>query len=308
MPKIAYDLGGDFKPASLTVINRAAGICQDYAGQGYSLTLRQLYYRFVAQGWLPNTERSYKNLGALVNRARLAGLIDWYHIEDRGRSLFKSPSWTSPASIIESAARGYAEDLWLDQQYAVEVWVEKQALEGVVSRAADVWRAPYFSCKGYSSASSIWEAGQRHIRYQKNGKQPVILYLGDHDPSGIDMPRDIADRMRLFCEHHGYDKPTIRRIALNMDQVLEHEPPPNPAKVTDSRFQAYQEEHGEESWELDALEPQVLDDLIQATIREYVDEVAWEAAKAAEEHQRGLLLRVSGSWTTIQDLDDAGEL
>jgi len=308
MAKIAYIAAGSFKQSSLLTIERADTICQDYAGQGYSLTLRQLYYRFVAAGHLPNTERSYKNLGNLINQARLAGLIDWNHIEDRGRNLYKLPDWNEPGDIISSAAYQYREDLWGDQDRMVEVWVEKQALEGVVSQAANAWRAPYFSCKGYSSASSVWEAAQRHIRYQKNGKAPVVLYLGDHDPSGIDMPRDLADRLRLFCVHHGYPAPEIRRIALNMDQVLEHDPPPNPAKVTDSRYDAYLEEHGEESWELDALEPAVLDNLIQTTIQEYLDLELWHAAEAEETRQKDLLRRVADGWSTIEDLDRDGSL
>jgi len=283
-----------FSASSLEIIETAANIITDYEAQGLSLTLRQLYYRFVAAAAIENTERSYKRIGSIINDARLAGLLSWEAIEDRGRELVSPPFWASPAAVLRSAARGFALDRWADQETRVEVWVEKQALEGIVGQAAASRQCPYFSCKGYTSQSAMWRAAMRHASYAEQGQESVIIHLGDHDPSGIDMTRDITERINLLF---GVDV-TIVRIALNRDQIDEYDPPPNPAKMTDSRFKAYANEHGDESWELDALEPAVLHELIVDTIDEYCDESAYMNVVYEEQRERERLLDIADSFVT----------
>ena len=283
-----------FSASSLEIIETAADIITDYEAQGLSLTLRQLYYRFVAAAAIENTERSYKRIGSIINDARLAGLLSWEAIEDRGRELVSPPFWASPAAVLRSAARGFALDRWADQETRVEVWVEKQALEGIVGQAADSRQCPYFSCKGYTSQSAMWRAAMRHAAYAEQGQESVIIHLGDHDPSGIDMTRDITERINLLF---GVDV-TIVRIALNRDQIDEYDPPPNPAKMTDSRFKAYANEHGDESWELDALEPAVLHELIVDTIDEYCDESAYMDVVYEEQRERERLLDIADRFVT----------
>jgi len=283
-----------FSASSLEIIETAANIITDYEAQGLSLTLRQLYYRFVAAAAIENTERSYKRIGSIINDARLAGLLSWEAIEDRGRELVSPPFWASPAAVLRSAARGFALDRWADQETRVEVWVEKQALEGIVGQAAASRQCPYFSCKGYTSQSAMWRAAMRHADYAEQGQESVIIHLGDHDPSGIDMTRDITERINLLF---GVDV-TIVRIALNRDQIDEYDPPPNPAKMTDSRFKAYANEHGDESWELDALEPAVLHELIVDTIDEYCDESAYMDVVYEEQRERERLLDIADSFVT----------
>ena len=121
----------------------------------------------------------------------------------------------------------------------------------------------------------MWGAAQRFIKHARAGQGTHIIHLGDHDPSGIDMSRDIEDRIKMFMAHHEYGGSRyfdFTRIALNRDQIDLYNPPPNPAKSTDSRFQGYMNEHGDESWELDALEPQVLADLVRAKVDEIRDD------------------------------------
>lgn len=294
MPCIAYT-ETKFRAATLATIKQANRIIADYAGQGYDLTLRQLYYQFVARGLIENSQRSYKNLGEIINDARLAGLIDWQHITDRTRNLRQNGHWSSPSDIMLSAAYGYAIDKWASQEYRPEVWVEKDALAGVVGTVCERLDVPYFSCRGYTSQSEMWVAAQRLLRYGREDKTPIIFHLGDHDPSGRDMTRDIVDRLTLFM---GWE-PELHRLALNMDQVEQYNPPPNPAKITDSRARAYIEEFGGESWELDALEPAVLADLIQQAILGVRDERAWEEAVAREQEERKQLRKVAKKWPAI---------
>jgi len=139
----------------------------------------------------------------------------------------------------------------------------------------------------------------RLLRYRQGGQEPIILHFGDHDPSGLDMTRDIGDRLELFMEHHGYNPPEIRRLALNMDQVNFYNPPPNPAKMTDSRYAGYTQKYGDESWELDALSPEVIIDLIRDEINKIRDQELWDGKVAQEEVERKLLQKVSDNWEEV---------
>src|SRR5258706_12213234 len=121
-------------------------------------------------------------------------------MEARPREVDGTSQWSTTADIIDSAARSFKIDKWADQTYRVEIWVEKDALEGVVGKAARDLDVQFFSCRGYASATSIWDAGQRLKKYAEADQEPVILHLGDHDPSGIDMSRDIEERVKLFMD------------------------------------------------------------------------------------------------------------
>lgn len=296
-PTITY-VDQDFRDATWDVIDKANDICRAYEAQGYELTLRQLYYQFVARDLLPNNDRSYKRLGSIVNDARLAGHIDWNHINDRTRHLRTSNTWSDPSSIIEASADQFARNLWdvSDQGFRPEVWVEKDALVDVVARASRRYQAPHFSCRGYVSQSEMWRAGRRMKRHREQGFEPVVFHLGDHDPSGIDMSRDIADRLAMFA-----DGPVrVERIALTMEQIEQYSPPPNPAKLTDSRGSDYVRRFGTESWELDALEPQVLVDLIQKHLAAVIsDQDAWDDALDEDRSTRLRMREVAERWDDI---------
>jgi hypothetical protein len=296
--KIAY-IERNFRGEALAIIEQANAICADYAGQGYDLTLRQLYYQFVARDLIPNSDKSYKRLGSIINDARLAGLLSWHYITDRGRNVVGDLSGyeTTPEELIQRAARGYFEDLWAEQPRRIEVWVEKEALGDIVRRAAGGLRCASFPNKGYVSQSEMWAAGRRIMGYFEEDKDPLILHLGDHDPSGIDMTRDIRDRLSLFAEQ----PVEVRRIALNMPQIEQYQPPPNPAKITDSRAEDYIATYGSQSWELDALPPQVLDDLIQSHIRTEMDLGTWAESKRREASVRSSIVAVADHWEEITE-------
>jgi len=296
MPREAY-IERKFSPASMALITKAEEICRSYAAQGFDLTLRQLYYQFVARDLLPNKQSEYKRLGSVVNDARLAGLLDWDYIVDRTRNLRGLPHWDNPHSVIRSAASSYRTERWAGQPHRVEVWIEKDALVGVITGVCQRYDIDYFSCRGYTSQSELWGAAQRMISYQDAGQKPVIIHLGDHDPSGVDMTRDIRERLALFEADV-----EVRRIALNMDQVEEHQPPPNPAKLTDSRAGGYIREHGRSSWELDALEPALLDQLIEENIWDCRDVDLWDEATQAMERERTLLRNVASRWSEVAEL------
>lgn len=282
MAKICY-VEKNFKPKTLQVIEQANDIIEEFQNDGYELTLRQLYYQFVSKDLIPNNMREYKNLGAIINDARLAGLIDWNAIEDRTRNLQTHSSWDSPAEILNSAASGFQVDMWENQDNYVEVWVEKDALIGVVETACEDRRVPYFSCRGYSSQSEQHAAGMRLASKIRIGKTVHVLHLGDHDPSGIDMTRDNEDRLRMFIGHRGdADAFEIHRLALNIDQVRKYNPPPNFAKVTDKRSDGYIRKFGTDCWELDALSPKVIADIINTNVENLIDFSQWSEDEERE--------------------------
>lgn len=292
MTRIQY-IEKRFNGKTLARIDQANAIIAEYQAAGFELTLRQLYYQFVARDLIPNTMKSYKALGNVINDARLAGLIDWEAIEDRTRNVRKRAHWSDPAGVIESAGHSYGIDLWEGQDCRVEVWIEKDALVGVIERVCTELDVPYFSCRGYTSQSELWRGAQRQIAY---GVPTFVVHLGDHDPSGKDMTRDIQDRLRLFGA-----EATIERIALNMDQVRKWKLPPNPAKITDSRFAAYEAEYGAESWELDALDPKNIEKMIRAAVTEHLDQDLFDERRDQQENDRLLLDKCSNEWDSVRD-------
>lgn len=296
MPKICY-VPKRFSRSSQAIIEQAWSIIEEYAAQGFDLTLRQLYYQFVARALIPNKDSEYKRLGSVINDARLAGLIDWNAIQDRTRNLRALPHWDTPQDIVRACAKQFTRDRWAGQPYRPEVWIEKDALLGVIAGICEDLDVPYFSCRGYTSQSEMWVGGRRMARWLDTKVVPVVLHLGDHDPSGIDMTRDIIDRLEMFSG--GVE---VKRLALNMDQVEEYGPPPNPAKMTDSRYIGYIDLYGEESWELDALEPQVMADLIRDAViglRQHID--IYEQVVAEEEEAKARLKAIAKRWADVTE-------
>jgi hypothetical protein len=356
MPKLHYG-GPKIGPEGRAMVRVANRILEEYAAQGFDLTLRQLYYQMVARDlfpadrrwrWTgtryvrdpngtPNAEPNYKWLGSLVNDARMSGLIDWEHIVDRTRNLSRAPSWNDPAALIRAGAQQFAIDKWADQDYYVEAWIEKDALVGVIEPTCREWSVPYFSCRGYTSQSEMWGAAQRLGAQIERGKRVVILHMGDHDPSGIDMTRDIDERLENFmaidyyrdsvndeerdrldalnADHgrgswafdHVRENFEVQRIALNWEQVQEYGPPPNPAKLSDARAKRYVAEFGRESWELDALDPTTMADLITEGIENVLDPTAWEAACEQEADHQRTLRAIAERWDEVADLVRSGD-
>lgn len=254
------------------------GIIDEYQSNGFILTVRQIYYQAVSRDLVPNTDRSYDRVQSAINDGRIAGLLPWDAVEDRGRSLMGYRTYVSTHEALKEARRGYKIDMWHNQEWRPEVWVEKAALEGVVGSICNSLRVDYYATRGYDSQSQQYRAGQRLANYIRRGQRPIIFHLGDHDPSGIDMTRDLQARLELFT-----GVPVIvQRLALNMNQVDKYNPPPNPAKINDPRAGDYIARFGHSSWELDALDPRVIQDLISSNIALIRDESMWSSALAEE--------------------------
>jgi hypothetical protein len=310
MTKIAYE-DRSITPAGLDLVDVINGILTDYAGQGYQIGLRALYYQLVARDLFPagrrfripgtdeftaNVQKNYKWLGDLLTDARIAGLVDWDHLVDETREArVRDRWWAGPEDFLAQVMSQYKIPRWDGQGEYVEVWVEKAALGPIVRQAAGEWDVTTFECKGSPSTSAVWDAAQRLRRHERAGKKTTVIYLGDHDPTGIDISRDITDRLALFRSTAAVD-----RIALNMDQVIALDPPPSPVKVTDSRASGYIDTFGtDECWELDAIDPPAMDAMIQDAIRGHVDLEMRQARLDREAGERSWLEAVHDNWPDL---------
>lgn len=338
----------NFKEDTRDIIDKMSRILSEY---DQKLSARQVYYRFIGDDLLPaswidleynrkkglpvdtkNTEKNYKRLLGILADARYAGLVDWDAIEDRGREPKVPSEWDSLDGLVDAAVEQFRLPRRRDQPRHLELWVEKDALAGVLGPIARRAHVPLVVNKGYSSASAMKAAADRMLeacgvavarrqcgscaedysyrypdgtckgcgskidrsgvlfRYEDTDgeqvedskKDVVVLYLGDHDPSGEDMVRDVRDRLTEF----GVPNLEVVKVALTMVQIRRFKPPPNPAKVTDSRAAAYIAQFGNQSWELDALPPRELNRIVEQAIAKYTDRELMDAAIERENADR----------------------
>lgn len=292
-----------FTAAHKQVIRQANKIIVEYMEAGYTLTLRQIHYQFVARDLYENTQANYKRLGNILDAARKAGEVDWDAIEDRTRTLRRIGVWDTPESAVERLKEQFKLDPWERQpkKQRIEVWVEKDAAVGIVVPTCNALRLPYFSCRGYSSSSGLYEAGKRLEAYRKAGYETLILYLGDHDPSGVQMTDVSRDRVDLYARG-GIN---FRRIALTLDQVDEYKPPANFVKETDSRTKWYVDKfETEDCWELDALSPKVVDALIREHVDPLIDKEAWDKTMELEKAHIATLNEIISNWDRTKAAPD----
>lgn len=286
---------------TMDIIIMVSQIVEEYSRLDIKMNIRQIYYQFIARDWFPddwidekynlkhglapdtkNTQKNYKRLGGIISKGRMAGHIDWDQIVDLVRSLHSQIAYPTPRRFMDIMLPLYQKDMWKSQGKRIEIWIEKEALTGVIAGVCSKLRVPYFACKGCPSQSSVYEASKRILDVYEKDEEHVILYLGDHDPTGLNIDRDIETRLMKMTR---YDI-VMHRIALTMDQIKEFRPPPNPAKTTDPSYKSYVKEHGESCWELDALDPMYMADMLHDEIWEYVDPDLWDADLEQEQEDK----------------------
>ena len=283
----------------LGMIEKVNRVLADARRDNVRMTLRQVYYKFVKNGWFENSDASYEQLGKAVARGRMAGLVSWTDIEDKERDLYGVNTHEAPEQILRVMADRYHRDLWAGQPWRPEVWVEKKGMTNVVSDICNQLRVDFFACKGYNSLTEAWKAGQRLAGYVHKGQRPIIFYLGDHDPSGLDMVRNNREQIETFA---GVPVMVVH-LALTYEQVEELGPslPPNPAKLKDARlpqYVEYMEDQGAPdpyvSWEVDALEPTYIRRLIADNVARIRDETLWDQELRREVEDKRWLREMAG--------------
>ena len=251
-------------PKKMKYIDVINSILEEHKQQGYRLTLRQLYYQLVARHKIPNIVKEYSKLSSVLVAARMNGLTDWDMIEDRTRKPYLLYWVLGIQDAIQDTVRTYRLNRQEGQENCVEIWTEKDAVSNILKRVSEHFHVNLMVNRGYSSCSAMKEAFDR---LESSGKRVIILYVGDYDPSGLDMIRDIGSRLDEF----GVEIFEVVHVVLTKEQIEEYKPPPNPAKITDPRAKWYISKHGSESWELDALRPNDLERIVRKKVEDYID-------------------------------------
>lgn len=250
------------------IIEKGIPIVNEYGG---NLTLRALHYRLVAIG-MTNTVQHYKRVIAAMTVARWEGLVNFSSFVDHDRSVEGKTDYerTDVESSVEQGKesiefwmRYYSKNRWENQEYYPEVFIEKKALQSVFDTPCNNMDVALCPCKGYPSLTYLDQASDRFREAECQGKKPIILYFGDYDPSGEDIPRSLKEtiiKMGVNIE--------LKRFALMEHQVIEMNLPPAPAKKTDSRTANWD---GLGQVELDAIEPRQLQKMCTEAINQYFD-------------------------------------
>lgn len=289
---------------ALKMVRQAIEIFDDPENAGQVMTLRQLYYQFISRDLFPNNKLSYRKLARVMSDARIAGLIDWDFIEDRGRMPVEWATQESPEAAVKSALENFNLDHHVGQKNHVELWVEKDALSGVLRPLAAKFQTVLSVNKGFSSSSAVRMAADRMIAIHAAYDRPTtVLYVGDFDPSGEDMTRDLITRLEMF----GVQDLTFRKIALTTEQIKQYKLPTNPVKASsrpdgkfdgqkgsDPRGKAYVKKHGRFSWEVDALKNSVLQKVITDEITALLDMKLFDAITAKQDKMRAEATRRIG--------------
>lgn len=279
------------------VIEHITDIVNEYASEGYILTLRQLHYQLVKSNWIVNHDSAYKKLGNILDDCKYAGIIDWNNIEDRGRVPYIPYYVIDVEDALNDTIKQYRIDRQEGQKTCIELWTEKDALSGILKRTTQKYHIQLVVNKGYTSSSALYGAYQRYVKRIQNDQMITILYFGDHDPSGLDMVRDIRERLTFmftngrYASSYDFNEDTIDShfniipIGLTMQQIKQFDLPPNPTKLTDSRANKYIKKFGKTCWEVDALNPQTLTSIVEKNIREQIDMSLFEEMLEKEQSE-----------------------
>lgn len=354
MDNIEYDENdedaGYWITEKMAVVNYIISICEEYLANGDTLTLRQLYYQLVSKDLIPNHDKVYKKIGSIKDDIVYSGLVDWRTFEDRGRVPSRAYFEDNVKGALERTVDFYNLDKQRGQGTHIEVWTEKDAISGILRTVTDEYTIRLAVNKGYTSSTAIYNSYERFVQSILRRKKVKILYFGDHDPSGLDMIRDIKTRLefmfitgdRLRDKAHSYfidndytihdvtalgedyeavsklvwdddfeaqellEQGKVRimldelelfevvQIGLTMKQIEEYNPPHNPAKMTDPRAKWYIRQFGAVSWEVDALPPKLMREIVKTSIVENMDDKEYQLVLEKEQEDIKEITKIIG--------------
>lgn len=253
------------------------------------MTVRQVFYRLVSTGVIPKSEAAYKNtIVRLLTEMRLDGTVPYGAIADESRRIRRPYTCSDLEDALLDTAEQYRRQLWHNQPVYVQVWLEKDALAGVLYTITEEWDVPLLVTKGYPSITFLHMAAMEIFRA---AKPTFLYYFGDHDPSGEDIPRNVEARLRQFLRQSGsaFDV-TFEKVAVTAEQIEAWDLPTRPTKSTDTRSRGFVGE----SVEVDALPPEQLHDLARECIEGHIDRDRLAVLQAAETSEREILERLAG--------------
>jgi hypothetical protein len=280
-----FGKGRGMAQRSLDLIEEMHAVAED----AQPITGRGVGYKLFAAGLIPSMARSeMQRVYRLLKTARENGDIPWEWIVDEGRALERVSTWDDPAAYARCIARSYRRDFWNQQPARVEVWSEKGTIRGVLAPVLDEYAVGFRVMHGFASATAVYDVAQGD-----DGRPLIVLYVGDYDPSGMFMSeRDLPDRLEKYDGAHV----KLRRIALTREQTTGLLSFPATDKKKDKRYPWFVRNFGRECWELDALDPNVLRDIVQAEIEAEIEPEAWARCVTVNEAEQASLRHVLDKW------------
>jgi len=267
------------------------------------MTIRQLFYRLVSVAIIANCLRDYQRVSKAMTRAREDRRVPYAWIVDRSRASYSSRGWknlNSLGRVLEQELKTYRRDYWQDQPNYVEIWCEKDAVTGSIEDIREEYGLTVEAIRGFNSTTNIYTAARRLCDQNRDGKKVTIFYLGDWDPSGKDIERDVTDRLREF----GFARDMVHRVAIFQEDIREFNLPPLRVKDKDPRAGKFKRQHGNEAVELDALPPTELRRRLRAAIEGVIDHEAWDRAKLVEQGQRETCVRYAKVFADMARISD----
>jgi hypothetical protein len=303
---------GRGKAAATIMLGQAAVDVLEDAGQ--AITLRQLFYRLVATGDIAKTDAAYKKLGRVMSNLREDGTVPWEYLADHVRVTIQARTFDGVEGLLTDSTDFYRRNLMRDQDVAIQLWAESDSIGSVVAPIARRFTIPTFIGRGYTSRGYLWSAAEDAVAAQTAHKDVVIFHVGDYDPSGEDIFRDLEETMRLyaFAISEGYTAKAVRayftrlgsmapgetdwlrfeRLALTPTQIAAYRLPSRPAKSSDSRTAKFT---GTGTVEVEALPIDTLLEIVTDAIESEIDPEALRIAKVAEASERDIMKRIAGT-------------
>lgn len=252
------------------------------------MTVRQIFYALVSRGIVPKDEnRGYRPVQRQVLELRKTGLLPWGFIADGTRWQRKPETWGSVEDATRTLARTYRRDLWRTQHKRIEIWLEKDALAGVVVGETDAWDVALMVSRGVSSATFVQAAAEAANEAGRHGTMTLIYTLFDFDAGGARAKKMIRDYFDLYADY----PVQIIDLAVSEWQIGAWELPTRPAKKSDPQAKTW----GDVAVELDAIDPDRLRDLVRGAIVGNIDKAAWTMQQAYEQDERQILERLAGT-------------
>ena len=241
------------------------------------MTVRQVFYQMVSRGLIDKTESEYKNVVCrLLSKMRLEGELPYGWIADNTRWQRKPITYNSIEEALRLTTETYRRNLWQGSDSYVEIWLEKEALAGVLLEETAKWDVPLMVTRGYPSLSFLHSAAEC---IAESNKDVYLYYFGDHDPSGVDIPRVVEERISEMAPDA---RIYFECIAVTPDQIEMFNLPTRPTKKTDTRAKRFKGE----SVEVDAIEPRILRKLVETVIVQHIQPDEWERLQRVETIER----------------------
>lgn len=308
---------------ALTTITIGVAAAEILAASASAMTLRQLFYSLVSVGRLAKTEAAYNKLKRILKDLREDGTIPWDWLVDHTRAVFAPRTWDGIEGLLADSARLYRRDLMRAQPVAIQLWAESDSIGSVIAPVADRYTIPTFIGRGYGARGYLWNAARDAVAAVQAGKEVHVLHVGDHDPSGLDIFRDVEDTLRRYALAVDWQVPVVEvphilddgmcpkfatpwlhisRLALTADQVATYDLPARPPKATDVRTRSFT---GVGAVEVEALPVAVLLSIVEEAIEDLIDQHALHVAAAAEASERDIATRIAA--TPVEALVAAGD-